>query len=199
MRWNELNIDLRKFIARKVVNHADAEDILQEVLLKIHRSAERLPKDANLFAWIYTIARNSITDHYRKPSPPISLDTANDAPLDIPEELLSRDALNELATCLQPFVDHVPEKYREALVRIDLEGMPQAELARKLGLSLSGAKSRVQRAREMLKGKLLDCCQIEYNGAGRVVDYKCRNPEGCEPQTTPSVAGAEAPCHSGRK
>jgi RNA polymerase sigma-70 factor (ECF subfamily) len=65
---------------------------------------------------------------------------------------------------------------------IDLEGMEQREAASVLALSLSGAKSRIQRARKMLTDSLLDCCRIEVNRRGSVVNCECRKPSGdwCE-------------------
>jgi RNA polymerase sigma-70 factor (ECF subfamily) len=178
-RLAELRGDLRKFVARRIENQADVDDVLQEVLLKIHRSASSLQDGNNLFAWVYTIARNAIVDHYRKRRPTISLDQALAASGEPAEDAAPPDALGEIADCLRPFLHHLPEKYRDPLILTDLEGMSQADLAVKLGLSLSGAKSRVQRAREHLKTMLLECCRIEFNAAGRVVGYQCKDPRRC--------------------
>lgn len=178
---DELRGDLRKFIARRIQNQADVDDVLQEILIKIHRSADRLNDENNLFAWVYAIARNAIVDHYRKQRPTTSLDGDIDNPTDLAEEPPEADALGEIADCLRPFLGHVPEKYRDAIVHTDLEGMTQGDLAQRLGLSVSGAKSRVQRAREHLKGMLLECCRLEFNAKGRVVGYECKDPRRCQP------------------
>lgn len=175
----ELRADLRRFIARRIQNHADADDVLQEVLIKIHRSAERLSDEKNLFAWVYAIARNAIIDHYRKQRPTVSLDGDIKDPGELSKEAPEPDALGEIADCLRPFLGHLPEKYREAIVLTDLDGLTQVDLARKLGLSVSGAKSRVQRAREHLKRMLLECCHLEFNASGRVVGYECKDPRKC--------------------
>ncbi len=175
----ELRGDLRKFIARRVQNQADVDDVLQEALIKIHRSADRLNDENNLFAWVYAIARNAIIDHYRKQRPTISLDGDIDNLTRLPAEAPEADALGEIADCLRPFLGHLPEKYRDAIVLTDLDGMTQVDLAQKLGLSISGAKSRVQRAREHLKGMLLECCRLEFNARGRVVGYECKDPRKC--------------------
>lgn len=178
-RLAELRGDLRKFVARRIGNQADVDDVLQEVLLKIHRSASSLQDGNNFFAWVYTIARNAIIDHYRKRRPTISIDQAVTASFDAAEDPPEPDAMGEIAECLRPFLRHLPEKYRDPLILADLDGMSQADLAVKLGLSLSGAKSRVQRAREHLKTMLLECCRIEFNAAGRVVGYQCKDPRRC--------------------
>jgi RNA polymerase sigma-70 factor, ECF subfamily len=179
LMWNELNIDLKKFIARRVHNRSDVEDVLQETLFKIHRSIDRLAADSNVYAWVYRVTRNAIVDYHRKQQPNISLDTSVEAPDDFAQEVVSRDALGEIAACLRPMLDYLPAKSREALVLTDLEGLSQAELAKRLGLSLSGAKSRVQRARGQLKELLMECCHFEFDCAGRVVDYACKKTYQC--------------------
>jgi RNA polymerase sigma-70 factor (ECF subfamily) len=177
--FDRLTVDLKKFIARRVNNCADAEDVLQEALFKIHRSIDRLAPDSNLYAWVYRVTRNAIVDYYRRQPPTLSLETSSAVPYDFARESLSKDALGEIAACLRPMLDCLPEKYRDALVLTDLEGMTQAELAARLGLSLSGAKSRVQRAREQLKALLMECCELEFDCRGRVVDYECKKAYRC--------------------
>ncbi len=79
-------------------------------------------------------------------------------------------------------VERLPDDYREALLFTEYEGLTQKELAERLGVSYSGAKSRVQRAREKLKTMLLACCHFEFDRLGKVIDYQprcacCRNQE----------------------
>ena len=177
--WQELAKDLKQFIARRIRNLADVEDVLQEALYKIQRSIGCLSNDKNLYAWMYRITRNTIVDFDRKQEPTVSLDTADGLPDDFIQSEPTRDALGEIAVCLTPMLNHLPEPYREALVLTDIEGMTQAELAKHLGISLSGAKSRVQRAREQLKALIYECCQFEYDHLGNVVDYECKKPYRC--------------------
>jgi RNA polymerase sigma-70 factor, ECF subfamily len=179
LMWSELHIDLKKFIARRVRNGSDVEDVLQETLFKIHRSIDRLAANSNLYAWVYQVTRNAIVDYYRRQQPNLSLDTSAEVPDDFAQQALSRDALGEIAACLRPMLDALPEKYREALVLTDLEGKTQFELAELTGLSLSGAKSRVQRARTQLKELLMECCHFEFDCRGRVVDYQCKKTYQC--------------------
>jgi len=64
----------------------------------------------------------------------------------------------------------LPEPYRKALVLTELEGLTQQELADKVGISLSGAKSWVQRGRQQLKEMLTECCAFEFDRRGGVID-----------------------------
>ena len=73
---------------------------------------------------------------------------------------------------LEPMIGELPEKYRDALLLTDIKGLTQKELSEKLDISVSGAKSRVQRGREQLRENLLKCCHLEFNGTGKIVEYR---------------------------
>jgi RNA polymerase sigma-70 factor (ECF subfamily) len=124
---------------------------------------------------LYRIARNAIVDHYRtrRPSEPLPEELATD------DSREARRAEQELARCLTPLLGELPAPYGQALTLAELEGLPQREIARREGLSLSGAKSRVQRARTMLREALLACCRVELDQRGAVVDYQA--PGRCDP------------------
>jgi RNA polymerase sigma-70 factor (ECF subfamily) len=70
-----------------------------------------------------------------------------------------------------PLLGALPTPYRQALALAEVEGLSQREIAGLEGLSLSGAKSRVQRARRMLRAALLSCCRVELDRHGSVLDY----------------------------
>jgi RNA polymerase sigma-70 factor, ECF subfamily len=168
--WNQYHSKLRTFIARRVES-GDADDILQDVFLKTWRRLPELKDETKLQSWLYQIARNAIIDHYR----------ARRLPTDQIDELpassdVSNNAERELAECLRPMIDTLPEQYRDALVLADLDGLTQREIAEREGISLSGAKSRVQRARAMLKDQLDACCRFEFDQRGRLVGYR---PHAC--------------------
>ncbi|MFN0200337.1 MAG: sigma factor-like helix-turn-helix DNA-binding protein, partial [Bacteroidia bacterium] len=78
-----------------------------------------------------------------------------------------------------PDAQKIPYKYAEALILTDIKGLSQQELADKLGISLSGAKSRVQRGREKLKEMLMECCIFEFDARGQVVNYEPKK-NACE-------------------
>ena len=105
------------------------------------------------------MARNAIIDHYRTRKPTSKLSES------LPVELPATDVIEieELHVMLRRIVDRLPKQYREAFVLTAFEGLSQEELAKRLGISVSGAKFRVQRAREQLKEMLLDFCRREFS------------------------------------
>jgi RNA polymerase sigma-70 factor (ECF subfamily) len=169
--WTDFSKALKQLITRRVPNPADAEDILQEVFQKIHRGLNTLKTDSKLQAWIYQITRNAIIDYYRQQKMVVELPETL-------EEETDEVEVHSIMACLKPIVENLPEKYRQALVMTEFEGVSQKALAESLGLSFSGAKSRVQRAREQVKEKLLQCCHLEFDRLGQIVEYRLREP-GC--------------------
>ncbi len=70
----------------------------------------------------------------------------------------------------------MPEKYSKALILSDIEGVKQELIAKKLGLSVSGAKSRIQRARKMLKDYFLKCSEFKYDSRDRLIEFYPKSP-----------------------
>jgi RNA polymerase sigma-70 factor, ECF subfamily len=180
--WHELHDRLRRFIARRVRSPQDAEDILQEVMLRIHRHSGDLEHADRVASWVYRIAANSIADHYRRPA---RRELALGQAMDIAEragaaaatawaEPDSAELRAELAHCLAPLTARLPDLYREALDVTEFQGITQTEAAGRLGLSVSGMKARVQRGREQLKDLLLDCCEVELDRRGGVTAYRSK-------------------------
>jgi RNA polymerase sigma-70 factor (ECF subfamily) len=167
--WDEFHDRLRQFILRRVPDEQHAEDILQDVFLKVHTRIDTLRREESVPAWLYQVTRNAIIDFYRARRPLAEIpDSAYE-----PEDRLENVVL-ELAPCIQTMIANLPPPYREALILTEYQGLTQRELAARLNLSLPGAKSRVQRAREKLKKMLLACCHFEFDRLGRVIDYQPR-------------------------
>ncbi|MEM7481261.1 MAG: sigma-70 family RNA polymerase sigma factor [Acidobacteriota bacterium] len=176
--WQPFVAGLRRFVAGRVPA-LDAEDVAQEVLLRLHQRAHTLRDTARAEAWVYGVARRVIADHYRARKVPLSEgEDLERLELPLPADAPSLASFEgdhsvheEVLTWLRPLAEELPEKYRRALVLADFEGRTQREVAAELGLSLSGAKSRVQRARSMLGDALARCCQVEMGPDGRAVDF----------------------------
>lgn len=166
--WREHKDRLRGYIAKRVRDADAVDDILQEVYLKAHASLHALKAKGSIASWLFRIAANAIADHYRSRKP------TNELPDELAAPEPERDHVAELAVCLRPLIADLPERYKSAIVLSELEGLPQREVATRLGISLSGAKSRVQRGREKLRERLLECCDVELS-RGRIVDHEPRD------------------------
>lgn len=167
--WQVFDSNLRQFIKRRVQNEYDAEDILQDVLFKVHCNLSKLEDPDKLLPWIYQIARHGIVDYYRSRKIALPLSDLLENPAG---EAFADNFNEEITPCIKPIMEDLPERYRQALSLVYIEGMTQREVAENLGLSISGAKSRVQRGREKLKKKLLDCCRFEFDTTGNILDYQ---------------------------
>jgi RNA polymerase sigma-70 factor, ECF subfamily len=170
--WDAFHTPLQQFIRRRVPDDPTAEDLLQEVFLKIHQHIGRLKDAHQLESWLYTLTRNIIVDYYRTQRQTTTLESAGD--LALPEELPDDDIVSELLPSVRAMVNSLPPQDRQALILTEYHGLTQKELGARMGISLSGAKSRVQRARERLKQKLLDCCHFELDRRGHILAYQPR-------------------------
>lgn len=188
--YQDFDTHLRRFLSRRLPDSVAVEDVLQETYLRIHRRADSLREPGSLQAWVYQIARNALIDHYRRQPGHAELPES----IAVPDDGDDDDAGQELARSMRDMLSCLPDKDRQALLLTEFEGMTQAALAAHLGLSLSGAKSRVQRAREKLRDALLDCCHVELDRLGRVLHYEprcatCADPDYFKARATQAGAG----------
>ena len=163
--WDVFHEKLKRFIRKRVSDENNAEDILQEIFLKIHTHIGTLLDDRKLESWIYQITRNTIVDYYRTPKSAVGV---QEIPIG-PENLMDQAWLEDISECVRVLIDRLPGTYRDALELTEFSGLTQKEMGRRLGLSPSGAKSRIQRARKKLKVMLLECCHNEFDKMGIVL------------------------------
>lgn len=160
--WSFFQNELQGFVFKRVKDKALAEDIVHDVFLKVQDKMSQLKESEKITSWIYQITKNTIIDHFRKESKSIQTSDLNwddDTP-----------NFNEcVANCLNELLPTLPEKYREALQLTELENLSQLEFADRLGISYSGAKSRVQRARKILKDKMDELLIIKTDSYGNVI------------------------------
>ena len=165
---------LRGFLGRRVSNEADVEDLAQEILLRVHQGARHLSDETRINSWVWQIARNALIDYYRARN-------VQSRQMEMPEDLPGDDSGESLdavvESWLEPTIKALPEPYRDALLLSEIQGLPQAEVAERLSISLSGAKSRVQRGRLKLRDALLTCCRFEFDRHGRIVGYQKLGPD----------------------
>lgn len=176
--WTQFHREIGAFIRSRVKSEALAEDILQDVFVKIHAGISALRNESELRAWIYQIARNRIIDAHRS-EPQWAV-----FPDDLPETLDTQDGLiTDLSPAVREMILQLPPDYRDVLLLTEYQGFTQREVAEQLGLSVSAIKSRVQRAREKVREMLLACCHFEISRHGKILDYQPRCKGCCEPKT----------------
>jgi RNA polymerase sigma-70 factor (ECF subfamily) len=185
----EVHQRLEAFVRRRVSDPHAAEDIAQEVLLRLHRNIGRLRDNDRLDAFAYEIARNAITDHYRAkavvkemPSAPDSLAATIEADPETSRQTEDPEGRELLARCLEPLVEQLSPAYREALTLTDLGDLSQVEAARMTGLSVPGMKARVQRARRQVRELLVECCEVAFDESSRIADVQRTGPCACTPE-----------------
>ena len=169
--WSDFSQRLAALIRSKVADPADADDILQDVFLKVHLQLDTLQDENRLAPWLYQVTRNAITDYYRGRRQTIELQETYPAESAADETAAAR----QLAGGLRAMIETLPAIYRDALILTEIDGLSQMEVADQLGLSYSGAKSRVQRGRRLLREALVNCCHIELDRRGGVIDYVPRD------------------------
>ncbi len=174
--YRSLRDGLRQFM-RNRVGEEHADDLVQDVFLRMHEHSDGLRDEDRVAAWAYRIARNVVIDHYRsRPRRALETPSLEAAALDS-ESLEPTGNQNEIvAGWLRPMLFLLPDAYAEALEAVELEGLTHKEYAERAGLSLSGAKSRTQRARAMLEGIVRACCDLEQDARGNVIDFERRKP-----------------------
>jgi RNA polymerase sigma-70 factor, ECF subfamily len=165
--WRDYHNQMLGFIRRRVGAADLAEDILQDVFVKAHSRLDTLANTERIQSWLYQIARNTIIDYHRarKNTESLSDEMAHQSENNNDEEW------SKLGKCVLPMIERLPQRYREAILLSEIDGLPLKEVAERLNLSLSGTKSRVQRGRERLKRLFLDCCHVKFDCRGKPIDW----------------------------
>jgi RNA polymerase sigma-70 factor (ECF subfamily) len=165
--WCDLNEELYKFILGKVKDEQTSKDIHQDVFLKIQTKIHQLKHTSKLTSWVYQITRNTIFDYFRKVKVKnIPIDT-----FDIPESENENFEYSNLTNCINQKITTLSEEHKEAIILTTFKNYSQKELAEHLKISYSGTKSRVQKAREILKENILDCPNVESDISGKLLDF----------------------------
>lgn len=165
--WNKYNTQLLNFINTKVNDEAIADDILQEVSLKLFDNLQRKTVIQNYKNWLFQVTRNTISDYYRKTKKHSELF----------DDFSEDDKHSGTCVCdLSEFViqTYLPEKYSKPLYLSDIEQIPQKEIAEMLNLSLTATKSRIQRGRKKLKELVNECIDISFNNRNQITDFQLK-------------------------
>ena len=169
---HELSNPLRRYLERLTGNHATAEDLLQETLVKIARGLPGFEGRSSVKTWAFSIATRVATDHFRRPefkAKIVDVDETTDLPAS-DSEIEGQLVVGEMTDCVRGVIDSLPGDFRTALVLHDLEGLTAAQVAEVAGCSLANAKIRIHRARRRLKQALENECTF-YRGEDNV--FRC--------------------------
>jgi RNA polymerase sigma-70 factor (ECF subfamily) len=186
--WSAHEAELLRYLRHHVRPASEAEDVLHDLFLKALRQGERFCAVSNPRAWLFEVARNAAVDHARRTrsSAPLAEDLAASElePAGVFAALVDETVepglapVDLLSACLPRVLTELAAEDREALELCDIGGMSQKAFAELKGLSLPGAKSRVQRARQRLRAQLLRACQVQLDERGQVCCFVPRPPLG---------------------
>ncbi len=172
----ELYRPLFYYVKKRINSQEDAEDLTQEIFLKLAKS--NINSIDNVKSWVYTIAKNTITDYYRKKK--VYTEEVNEET--IKDEYNDDNIVQELSGCITAYVEKLPEDYIEIMRLSELEDIPQKEIAEKLNMNYVTVRSKIQRGRKKLKAIFSDCCTIIQGAKGSILDYEKNNgcSDGCD-------------------
>jgi RNA polymerase sigma factor (sigma-70 family) len=147
----ELIAPLRSYALSLTRNASDADDLVQETLVKAIARVSSFTPGTSLRAWLFTIMRNTFLNSLRKwqREPTGSEDCVSDSAVDTPKQ-----ELHLLGKELMDIINALPTRYREMLVLVVVLGETYEEAARICGCAVGTVKSRVNRARRMVMASL---------------------------------------------
>ena len=164
--WQEFHEKLYNFIKFRVSDSFVAEDILQDVFIKIYKNLNKINDRSKIKSWIYKITRNTIYDYYKSK---MILEKLPEEILS-PDKTINKEVENSLNSCLLTLINNLPDLYKEALIHSEINGETQKKLATLKNISLSAVKSRVQRGKKILKMELEKCCSFEFDHNGKIME-----------------------------
>lgn len=166
--WQQHRLGVYRYLRHRLLSRELAEDLLQETFLRLHRTPPPVDDPAQLRPWLLRTAHNLVVDHYRAQRDEVGIDETS-----LADQGDRAASLRTLEPCIAPLAGRLSEPYRNALLW-DLDGLAQEEIAKRQQLSLSGAKSRIQRARILLQKEFEHCCRYHFNHADVLVGYSPR-------------------------
>ncbi len=148
---HRLSPQLHRFFMTQQAGHSEADDLLQETWLRIHKARNTYRASEPVLPWLYAIARRIRVDHYRKGRRTGAREQRlEDAPESAAPQLAGADGTSDLETLL----GFLPESQREVIEMLKVEGMSLDEVARATSSSVGSVKQKAHRAYEKLRERL---------------------------------------------
>jgi RNA polymerase sigma-70 factor, ECF subfamily len=170
--WQDHYRQLRMYIYRQVKDETLTEDLLHDVYVRVREKIKSVEDARKISSWLYRVTSNVVIDYFRKNPDDKFIQYQDDLPQKS-ETNLSDEARRELSKCLIPMINELPEDYQKAIYLSEIEDQPQKKVTEIMGLSVSGAKSKIQRGRKKIKAMLTDCCEIELDPKNRISSFDC--------------------------
>jgi RNA polymerase sigma-70 factor (ECF subfamily) len=179
--YTHFSQSLLAYIKSKIKSSEDAEDILQNVFTRISANVNSLSDKEKIQNWLFTVTRNAIIDYYRARAVKRNVELKDQ----VTETLINEDSVDAtkgLDQCVYKMIELLPDDYKAIIIDSEIHGIKQKELAIKFNLAYPSLRSRVQRGRERLKQLFYNCCHIETDTRGNVLQVQGRSGcNTCEP------------------
>lgn len=187
--YSEFHAKVSRYLER-MVDKNDAEDLAQEVFLKINKGLKDFKGKSSLSTWVYRIATNAALDKmksrsYREQGETVTLEEAGNETegVCLEETSLSaeREAIRgEMSECIREFVDRLSTDYRTVIVLSEIKDLANQQIADILGISLDAVKIRLHRARARLKAEFEAGCDFYHDEDGKLACDRRKKPNGSE-------------------
>ena len=168
--WAEYQTSLKAFLYKNVTNQADVEDLLQEILIKTYQNLQNVNDAHKVKSWLFKIAHNSIIDFYRQSGKDKVL-ADNELWYNQPQQ----DVYQQLSRGVVPFINGLEETDKQLLTAIEIDGLSQKAYAEKMDIKYSTLKSQVQKSRSQLYGLFKQCCNLNLDKKGNLIDIEPKN------------------------
>jgi len=173
--WGNYGPNVADYVRKRVRDEEASKDLTQDVFIKVYTFCQKHDFSCekagvtNLRSWIFQIAQNTIVDYVRREQRFQKSEAWEEV-----AEVSETNTYFQAETFIKPLLSLMPVAYAEPLRLADIEQLPQQEVADLLHLSLSGAKSRIQRGREKLRHLLEECTFIETNQKGELLSIEAK-------------------------
>lgn len=160
--WDSHQQELCAFLLLRINDPHEADDVLQEIFIKLLLQSHAFCGVQNTRAWLFRVARNTLTDYFRKKKNFVALSA------DLALETNPKQPIVELETCLLRNLADLPDDDRSVIECCDLSGQNQQTYALHHNLTLSAVKSRLLRARKKLRDRIILNCSVRFDEDNKV-------------------------------
>lgn len=177
--FTQMRANLHRYFLCKTANAALADDLLQDVFVKVLEAIKSDRPPANMSAWLYRVAHTTVVDYFRTQPQRFQVLDEDMVDENAAQGASEQELAESLNMCLQGLLPHLEPIYRDTVLALDFQQQTLQAVADAQGVSLSAVKSRATRGRKLLKEKFLHCCDVAMED-GKVVEQYCKTPScGC--------------------